>query len=118
MLGRQSARRFEVVPERLLHDDASLSRESGLGEIFHDSAEEEGRDLQVEDRTLSPLDRGSDALVGVSLGEVTTHVRKPCRELTEHCFVDLLAGADNRLPRTLDAVSYTHLRAHETDSYL
>src|SRR6188472_1898264 len=101
-LGGQSASRLEIVAERLLHDDASLRREAGLGELPDDSAEQEGWDLEVEDRTVSPLDRRGDALVGVSVGEVATDVGQPGRETLEHGLVELLAGAFDRLSRALD----------------
>ncbi len=49
-LAGQRARRGQVVAERLLHDDARLRRQAGLRQALDDGAEEERRDLEVEDR--------------------------------------------------------------------
>ena len=54
---------------------------------FDDRAEEERRDLEVEDRQLRALDRRADPLVGRRVAEVALHVReargearrRPCR---------------------------------------
>src|SRR5680860_472808 len=53
---------------------------------------------------------GGDALVTGELGELLQGDRRLCRPRQKGCVVVLL---DAREP-----VSYTHLRAHETDSYL
>ena len=54
----QRTRRLEVVAERLLDDDARPVGEAGVGEALDDVAEEEGRDLEVEDRRVRVVDRG------------------------------------------------------------
>ncbi len=65
-----------------------------------DAPEEEGRDLEVEDRRLGAVQRGGDALVGRAVGEVAAEVREPFGEALEHLLVELLAGSDDRLART------------------
>ena len=67
----------EVVAERLLDDDARVLRQARLGEALDDRAEQERRDLEVEDRASRALDRLADALVGRRVGEVAGDVREP-----------------------------------------
>ena len=69
-LGGERAGRREVVPERLLDDDARVLRQAGVGEALDDRAEEERRDLEVEDGALRALDRARDPLVRGGVGEV------------------------------------------------
>ena len=90
-----------VVSERLLHHDASRSRQTGLGQALDDRAEQERRDLQVEDGTLGALDRVADPLVRRRVAEVAVHVRQPRGEPVEHRRVDRLAGALDRLAGAL-----------------
>ena len=89
------------MPERLLDDHARVLRQTGLGQALHDSAEQERRDLEVEDRVLGPVDRLGDALVRRRVAEVAGHVGEPVGEALEHLLVQLLAGADDRLARSL-----------------
>ncbi len=92
----------EIVPERLLDDDARGLRQAGLGEPLDDPAEEERRDLEVEDRQLGAVDRLADALVGRGVAEIARDVLQARREALEDRLVELLAGADDRLARPLD----------------
>ena len=85
----------EVVAEGLLDDDTCVLGEAGFGEVLDDGGEQEGWDLEVEDRQPRVLDRGGDALVGGGIGEVAGHVREPCRESSEDVLVELLAGSDD-----------------------
>ena len=62
-LGRERARRDEVVAERLLDDDARVRGQAGVVEALDHAAEEERRDLEVEDRLLRARDRVGDAPV-------------------------------------------------------
>ena len=58
-LGRECVRRLEIVSERLLDYDPRAVRQAGVGELLDDLAEEERRDLEVEDGRLRALDRCS-----------------------------------------------------------
>ena len=91
-----------VVAERLLDDDPRGLRQPGLGEALDDPAEEERRDLEVEDRRLGALDRLADALVGRRRPRSRPDVREPVGEAVEDLLVELLARADDRLARALD----------------
>ena len=62
-LGRERPGGVEVVPERLLDDDAAGPDEPGLGEPLDGAAEEERRDLEVEDRVAHVPDRSADTLI-------------------------------------------------------
>ena len=92
----------EVVPERLLDHDARGLRQARLGEPLHDPAEEERRDLEVEDRQLGAVDRLADALVGRGVAEIARDVLEARRKALEDRLVELLAGTDDRLARPLD----------------
>ena len=70
-------------------------------EALHDSPEQEGRDLEVEDRQLPPLDRLPDARVGRVVVEISRDVREARHEALEDVFVQLLAGAHDRLASAL-----------------
>ena len=96
LLGER-ARGLAVVAERLFDDDPGVRRQAGLGEPLDDPAEEERRDLEVEDRALRAGDRGGDALVGGRVAEVPLHVGEPLGEALEHRLVELLARADDRV---------------------
>ena len=78
----------DVVAEGLLDDHARVLGQPGLGESLDDGAEEEGRDLEVEDRALGIRDRSRHALEGAGVGEVARHVRKPRGEAVEDLLVD------------------------------
>src|SRR6185503_2344269 len=101
-LVRERAGGLEVVTERLLNDDARVRRQARGREPLHDSAEEEGWDLEVEDREGGAFDRLCDPSVRRVVPEVPGDVREPRRKALEHLLVQFLAGADDRLPRALD----------------
>src|SRR6187399_1193274 len=86
---RERAGRLEVVSERLLHDDPRALGEAGVGELLYDLPEQEGRDLEVEDRCRRALDRVTDALVGRRIREVTGHVGEALDEAVEYVLVDV-----------------------------
>src|SRR6185295_7523472 len=69
-LVRKLPRRRAVVTERLLDDDASVLGQSRLRQALDDCAEEERRDLEVEDRALGTVDRLGYTLVRGRIGEV------------------------------------------------
>ena len=98
----ERTRRLEVVAERLLDDDARGLRQPRLREPLHDPAEQERRDLEIEDRQARALDRLRDPPVGRRVAEVAGDVREARGEAPEDLLVELLAGADDRLARTLD----------------
>ena len=100
----QLARRGEVVSEGLLHDDARAVGQTRLGEPLHDGAEEEGRDLEVEDGGPGAGDRGADPRVHRGVREVAGHVRQTGGEALEHLLVDRLARPLDRRARALDEV--------------
>ncbi len=93
------ARGLTVVPERLLDDDSAGLDQPCVRQAFHDATEQEGRDLEVEDRHVRALDRLADALVGRVVAEVALDIGHAAREPVEHRGVDLLAGGglDRRL---------------------
>jgi hypothetical protein len=64
----------EVVAEWLLHHDAGRVGQAGLSEPLDDRAEQEGWDLEVEDRMFGALDRRRHTLVGGRIAEVPGHV--------------------------------------------
>ena len=76
-LPREVSSRVQVVPERLLHDHASVRRQACLGKALNDPAEQERRDLEVEDRHIRPLDRLAHASVRGRVREVAGDVREP-----------------------------------------
>ena len=75
---------------------------AGAGEPRDDPAEQERRDLEVEDRARRSADRLFDALVRRVVAEVALDVREALREPLEHRLVELLPGADDRVARALD----------------
>ena len=97
----QRVGRLAVVAERLLDDDAPGLGQAGLGQALDHSAEEEGRDLEVEDRGRGAFDRLSDALVGRGIVEVAAHVREPRGETVEDLLVELLSCSFDRLARAV-----------------
>ena len=54
-LRRERARRFEVVAEGLLDHHAGVRGQAGVREALHDLAEQERRDLEIEDRAAGLL---------------------------------------------------------------
>jgi hypothetical protein len=100
-LSGQLVRRGQVVAEGLLDHDAPALRESRVVQALDDPAEEERRDLEVEDGSLRAVDRLRDALVGRLLAEVAGHVGKAVREAVENLFIQRLARALDRLARAV-----------------
>ena len=84
------------MAERLLDDDARVLRQPGFVEPLDDRPEEEGRDLEVEDRPLGPVDRLGDAFVRRRIREVARHVRKPVGKALEGLRIDSLARSLDR----------------------
>jgi hypothetical protein len=89
------------VAERLLDHHPRVPREAGVGEALHDAAEEERRDLEVEDRCARPAERRGDALIRRRIGEVARHVRQPGGEALEDPLVQRLAAGRDRDPRVV-----------------
>jgi len=87
--------RLEVVAERLLDDDARPVGETRVGQALDDAAEQEGRDLEVEDRRVRVVDRGGQPLEGLRVAEVAGDIRETGREAVEQLAV-------HRLPCGLD----------------
>ena len=85
------------MAERLLDDDRAFFVISAS-----DPAEQEWRDLEVEDGNVLVLDRIGDAAVGRGVGEVALDVGKPRHEALEDTLVELLAGGDDRVAGALD----------------
>ena len=83
----------QVVAERLLHDDARAVGQPCLREALDHRAEEERRDLEIEDRAGRALERRGDAGVRRLVAEVPGHVGHPRRQAVEDRVVDLLTGA-------------------------
>jgi hypothetical protein len=93
--------RFAVVAERLLDHDTRGLGQAGLRKTFNNGAEEERRNLEVEDGGRGAGDRVSDALVGRSVGEVAAHVRQPFSQAIESLLVELLSSPLNRFASAL-----------------
>src|SRR5680860_263898 len=88
------------------------SRSNSIGVLLHQGHEQpfERLDAEVFDRERLAHERGDLAGLRLALGVgVLTHEHDP-REVAE---VLVLHPGE-----AVDPVSYTHLRAHETDSYL
>jgi hypothetical protein len=101
-LGGERPRGLEVVAERLLDDDAGRARQPRLSKALHDPAEQERRDLEVEDRQRRVPERVGDPPVGRGVAEVPRDVGQARREALEDVLVERLAGAQDRLARALD----------------
>ena len=101
-LGGEGPGGVEVVPERLLDDDATGPDQPGLGEPLDGAAEEERRDLEVEDGVARTLDRSADTLVRLGVCKVAADVREAGREPLEHAFVEQLSRGDDRRSSALD----------------
>ncbi len=100
----QRARRLQVVAERLLDDHPRVGGEAGLGQALDDLAEQERRDLQVEDRVLGAFDCVRHPAVGGGVAEVALDVGEPLGQPREHLRIDLLSGALDALPRVVAQV--------------
>ena len=101
LVGELAGRR-KVVAEGLLDDDTPIFRSARAGEAGDDPAEQERRDLEVEDRARRLADGRFDAPVRRLVPEVALDVREALREPLEHRLVERLPGADDRVPRALD----------------
>jgi hypothetical protein len=101
LVGKRT-RRSEVVAERLLDDDPGVLRQSRLGQALDDPAEEERRNLEIEDRRRRALDRLCHAFVRRRLPEVARNVGEALGQAAKDVFVELLAGADDRFARPVD----------------
>ena len=73
------AGRGEVVSERLLDDDARALGQPGLGQPLDHGAEQERRDLEVEDRRSASPIAAASALEGLGVAEVAGHVGRAAR---------------------------------------
>ena len=90
-----------VMAERLLDHDAGVLCQSGLRQALDDRAEEERRDLEIEDWTLGAVYRRGDVLVRSRVREVAGDVREPVGEALEDLRIELLAGAFDRVAGAL-----------------
>ena len=111
----QRAGRLEVVAERLLDDDARPVGETRVGEALDDVAEEEGRDLEVEDRRVGVVDRGGQALEGLRVAEVAGDVGQTGREAVEQLAVHRLPGGLDRGARPLAQVGHRPVVDRDAD---
>ena len=91
-LGCKCARRRLVVAERLLDDHAGTVQQPRLGQAADDPAEQERRDLEVEDGRLDARQGLPHLLVGGGVVEVALVVGEPCGKPVEHGLVDGLSG--------------------------
>ena len=114
-LFRQSVRGGQVVTERLLDDDTRRLGQPRLGQPLDDGREEEGRDLEIEDRRCLPFDRLADAPIHRGIREVPLDVREPRGEAREDVLVQLLAGAHDRLARSLDKLLHRPVVHRDSD---
>jgi hypothetical protein len=105
-----------VMPERLLHHDARRRGEPDLRQSLDHRGEQEGRDLEVEDRIGRPLEGSGHTAVGGLLGEVTLHVAQAGGQSGEDLLVKLLARADDGRPRPVDQLAQrpvVHRHSHD-----
>ena len=114
-LCRQSVRGGQVVPERLLDDDARRLGQPSAGEPLDDRREEEGRDLEIEDRRLLALDRLGNTTVHRVIREVPLDVRESRRETREDLLVEFLAGPYDGLARALDELLHRPVVHSDSD---
>ena len=70
----------EVVTERLLDDDAGVLGQVRVVQALDHGAEQERRDLEIEDGLLRAPERRRDALVGCGVAKVALHVGEPSGE--------------------------------------
>ena len=69
-----------------------------VGKALDHRAEQERRDLEVEDRRLRALDRLRDARVRRRVAEIALDVGEPCREAVEDRRIQRLAGPLDATP--------------------
>jgi hypothetical protein len=82
-----------VVAERLLDHHPRRRGQPGVGEAGHDLAEQERRDLQVEDRHVRAFDGVRHPAVRGGVAEVALHVGEPGGQPVEDGVVERLPGA-------------------------
>ena len=103
-LVRERAGGLQIVAERLLDHDAGGLDEACAGQAFHDGAEQERRDLEVEDRGAGVLQPHREALERRRVGEVARQVGEAGGEPVEHRRVEGLTACQDRLAGTLAQV--------------
>ncbi len=96
----------EVVAEGLLDDDPCGLRQPGIAELLDNGAEQERRDLEVEDGGLRIADGARDAFVGRGVGEIPADIGEPRGEPLEdvlgHGFAGALDAFAGVLPEVLE----------------
>ena len=97
----QRARRLEVVAEGLLDHDARVRGEARAGQALDHGAEEERRDLEVEDGAAGVLEPPGEPLERLGVAEVARHVGQAGGEALEHRGVERLARREDRLAGAL-----------------
>jgi hypothetical protein len=103
-LRRERARGLEVVAERLLDDDARMLGEAYARETLDHGAEQERRDLEIEDRAASVLQASREALERRRVPEVARQVGQSGGEPVEDRGVERLARGEDRLAGALAQV--------------
>ena len=101
---RERARRGEVVAEGLLDHDAGARGQAGVREALHDRAEQERRDLEVEDRALRVREPRRQPLERRRVREVAGEVGEARGEALEDLRVEPLARRHDRLASALAQV--------------
>src|SRR5215469_9210882 len=84
------------MTEGLLDHDAGVASQSGFAESLNDPAEEERRDLEVEDRALLPVDRLPHPRVRLRVSEIAGHIREPVDQPIEDVGFEPLTRAFDR----------------------
>jgi hypothetical protein len=79
--------RGQIVAEGFFHHDPSAGGEVGMGKSSYHQAEQRGRDLEVKDGTVPPLDRFGDSVIGLWIPKVAGDHRKTLCEAAEYLFV-------------------------------
>ena len=99
---RESAGGLQIVAEGLLDDHPGSLRQPCLGEPLDHGREEEGRDLEVEDRSGRACYRLCHSAVRRWVSEVALNVGESGREPLEDVLVEALSGSDDRFARACD----------------
>jgi hypothetical protein len=97
----QGAGGGDVVAEGLLDHHPGPLGQAGVGQALDDGAEQERRDLQVEDRGGGAADSVGDAPEGGRVAEVAREVRQAPGEPLEDLVVHRLPGGLDRLAGVL-----------------
>ena len=115
-IGRELARRLEVVPERLLdHDALSVRHEVRLGQALDHRGEQRWRNLEVENGVVAVSERLRQLRIRLALVEVAADVEEPPREPVEHGFVEVLAGLLDRIARAASKVVVGQVLARHSE---